>query len=329
LLLMAGAAYQFRERLGYAPPVAPGVAEVPPAAPAPIPPPATEATTSRQPSQTADARPEPRPQPPADAPRQAPPATGMTPSRVGDSAANIARLPKAELCRQALDGQQWNASSASKPYVEEAMRSGLTLTDCRALVVADAAPTTAAPAPNTPSAEVKPPSDRRAALPPPVKPDPPAPTEIIFLNMDTTLAKVASWAIGFNQSLAGCIASVPFENKTTLWLGYTGATDSPYIAFSNPNWKSIQVGTYYDIVLDLGDGVRVPAKFGAVRSYDGHGIFRADLNQSFLQSFAGAQEIGLLLNDTLMTRLSMANFDAVRVKLNACRDASRRELRQR
>ena len=252
---------------------------------------------------------------------------GLTPDAckraiaAADAAAAARGLLVKKLCQLALNtaANDWDGNVATEAYVVEAKRRGLSVADCREVTVVEVAP----PPPAEPSAP--PPQAGQPAEP--TVPTPPPGSDTIVLSMDKPLAQAFNWTIGYNQSLRGCIASVTFQDQTTMWAGYTGASDTPFIAASNPKWESIQVGGFYNLVIDLGNDIKVPTTFGGVRAVNGNGVYRGDLSRSFLESFAVAEQLGLYLNGQPMTVLSLAHFTDAKEKLNACRDASRRGVK--
>ncbi|MBI1203223.1 MAG: protein kinase [Rhodopseudomonas sp.] len=256
---------------------------------------------------------------------------GLTPGAckraiaAADAAAAARALLVKKLCQLALNSaaNDWDGNVATEAYVVEAKRRGLSVADCREVTVVAVAPPPSSPSPAEPS---PPPPDAGPAAEPTV-PAPPPGSGTIVLNMDKPLAQAFNWTIGYNQSLRGCIASVTFQDQTTMWAGYTGASDTPFIAASNPKWESIQVGGYYNLVIDLGNDIKVPTTFGGVRAFNGNGVYRGDLSRSFLESFAVAEQLGLYLNGQPMTVLSLAHFTDAKEKLNACREASRRGIK--
>ena len=54
------------------------------------------------------------------------------------------------------------------------------------------------------------------------------------------------WAIGFSNWAAGCVASGTYGGGTTLWLGIS-AKYGEFVAFTNPDWQSIEARRSYRI----------------------------------------------------------------------------------
>ena len=211
-----------------------------------------------------------------------------------------------ELCKTALNGEasDWDQGIAYRNHVDEAKRRGLSVQDCRRIVVVNSPPDTPSPQP-------------------PVKPEQP-PGSRIILGIDRMLSKESNWTIGFNQSLGGCLASVTFADRTTMWFGYTGPPDTAYFAFSNPDWTSIQIGATYNLILDLGIAGKIPGPFAGVQGVNEKGIFHSGLEKRFVDYINAVDEIGVVLNGRKMTQLSLAHFGDARAKVDNCQTAYRR-----
>lgn len=228
-------------------------------------------------------------------------------ARVENQIATIRVMPLKKLCETALNGEvsDWDQSGSYKHHVDEAKRRSLSVQDCRRIVIVDAPPRTLDP-------------------PPSARPEQPRPSGKIMLGMDRVIDKEFNWTIGFNQSLAGCIASVAFGDQTTMWFGYTGPTDAVYIAFSNPNWVSVQVGGFYQLTLNFGNAGKVSAPFAGVQGLNEKGIFHSGVEKSFVDYINKVAEIGLYLDGRYMTQLSLAHFSDARAKIEGCQIAYRR-----
>jgi len=59
------------------------------------------------------------------------------------------------------------------------------------------------------------------------------------LSIDKRFGEVSGWTIGFSEGISGCLAAAKYKDGTTVWLGF-GDKAKAYIAFTNPNWKSIE-----------------------------------------------------------------------------------------
>ena len=217
-----------------------------------------------------------------------------------------------ELCEFALDtgGEAWDSRPGYRDYVEEAARRGLSAQSCRRM---------AANAPATPPAPVAPapPAPKQSASVAP-NPGPATPSQASLLGIDRVVGSQSDWIIGLNKTLDGCVANVKFPSGTTMWFGYTGSDSNEYLAFSNPKWSSVQVNARYNIVITLGEDIKVPAVFAGVSGLTEKGVFRSNLNQSFIDSLLRARTLGLVLGGQSIAELQLTDFGDVARKTRLC-----------
>jgi serine/threonine protein kinase len=236
------------------------------------------------------------------------PAPSAPPSVPPESASNATRnMPIKTLCEKALNGSAsgWDTADQFQPHVDEARRRGLSVADCRKIVADETSPS-------------------QPRTQPPVAPAPSPPQQIV-LSLDSVIRKETNWTIGVNQSLDGCIASINYTDRTTLWFGYTGASNLAYLAFSNPKWTSLEVGALYNLVLDFGNTHTMAASFGGVRGAGEKGVFHSGLDKGFVDYVAGLDRIGLSLEGRQLTpMLPLPKFNDIRVELAACQQSYRR-----
>jgi hypothetical protein len=139
------------------------------------------------------------------------------------------------------------------------------------------------------------------------------------LRIDETFDKSEPWIIGYNSSLKGCVASAMSDDRTTVWIGYDGTdSDIPaYLAFTNPNWHSIEPRKFYELQIQTsgsqgwrgyGNGVARPNK----------GFFVFGVQRRFLQDFAQASGLVLLLNKEVLTRANISGSSDALEKLMSC-----------
>ena len=72
------------------------------------------------------------------------------------------------------------------------------------------------------------------------------------LNIDKSFGSVSGWNVGFSNGIGGCLAAAKYRDQTTVWFGFAGEKPSAYIAFSNPQWRSVEVDGRYDLQLVMG-----------------------------------------------------------------------------
>jgi hypothetical protein len=142
------------------------------------------------------------------------------------------------------------------------------------------------------------------------------------LQIDETVYKSESWTIGYNSSVKGCVASAISDNSTTVWIGFDGREpDIPtYLAFTNPNWRSIEPRKFYELQIQAlgshgwrgyGSGVKRPNE---------KGLFVFGVRRRFLQEFAQASGVVLLLNKEVLTRTNISGASDAIEKLMSCQE---------
>jgi hypothetical protein len=142
------------------------------------------------------------------------------------------------------------------------------------------------------------------------------------LQIDEPLYKSESWTIGYNSSAKGCVASASSDDSTTVWIGFDGREpDIPtYLAFTNPNWRSIEPRKFYELQIQAlgshgwrgyGSGVERPNEKGLL-------VF--GVKRRFLQEFAQASGVVLLLNKEVLTRTNISGSSDAIEKLMSCQE---------
>ena len=142
------------------------------------------------------------------------------------------------------------------------------------------------------------------------------------LQIDETVYKSESWTIGYNSSVKGCVAWAISDDSTTVWIGFDGREpDIPtYLAFTNPNWRSIEPRKFYELQIQAlgshgwrgyGSGVERPNE---------KGLFVFGVRRRFLQEFAQASGVVLLLNKEVLTRTNISGASDAIEKLMSCQE---------
>jgi hypothetical protein len=142
------------------------------------------------------------------------------------------------------------------------------------------------------------------------------------LQIGETVYKSESWTIGYNSSLKGCVASAISDDSTTVWIGFDGREpDIPtYLAFTNPNWRSIEPRKFYELQIQAlgshgwrgyGSGVERPNE---------KGLFVFGVKRRFLQEFAQASGVVLLLNKEVLARTNISGAPDAIEKLMSCQE---------
>ena len=146
-------------------------------------------------------------------------------------------------------------------------------------------------------------------------------TVLAELRIDKTFDKSEPWIIGYNSSLKGCVASAMSDDRTTVWIGFDG-TDSDilaYLAFTNPNWHSIEPRKFYELQIQAsgshgwrgyGSGVARPSK----------GLFVFGVQRRFLHEFSQDSGLVVSLNKEVLTRTYISGSSDAIEKLMSCQE---------
>lgn len=132
------------------------------------------------------------------------------------------------------------------------------------------------------------------------------------LAIEKLFGTVRGWQVGFSSSVGGCVAAATYRDETTVWIGF-GDESSPYIAFTNPKWRSIQVKSGYDLRIETRRTIWNGRFYGFDRGTE-KGIFTTDLKAEFLGEFADSAGIKVVLNRAVIAQLSL---DGSRAALGA------------
>ena len=130
---------------------------------------------------------------------------------------------------------------------------------------------------------------------------PGTPTIII----DETFGKAGGWSIGFGKSIGGCVAAATFKDETTIWFGF-GGIHKTFLAFTNPKWRSVEVGQVYDLVLKARGQNTWKGTFVGFERENSKGVFIAGLKEKFIIDLASAGSMSLSLERREMTALALA-----------------------
>jgi serine protease Do len=129
------------------------------------------------------------------------------------------------------------------------------------------------------------------------------------LAIDRVFGKAGSWTIGVSESLGGCVATGTYNDETTVWIGFSGEDNSAYIAFTNPNWASIEPEKSYRIRIRT-DRMIWNGTFIGFRRGNENGLYSMGLKSQFLFDLARAGGIRVLFEDKLVAQLSLRGSSA-------------------
>ena len=116
-----------------------------------------------------------------------------------------------------------------------------------------------------------------------------------ILNFDKEFGTVSGWKVGFSADRSGCLAAAAFDNDTTFWVGYTGEKNAVFVAFTNPNWISIEPEGGYDIQIRTTNGGWKGKFYGFARQSE-KGIYSVGLKDEFVQDLAASRNMRLYVN---------------------------------
>ena len=142
------------------------------------------------------------------------------------------------------------------------------------------------------------------------------------LQIDETVYKSESWTIGYNSSVKGCVASAISDDSTTVWIGFDGREpDIPtYLAFTNPNWRFIEPRKFYELQIQSSGSHGWRGYGSGVERPNEKGLFVFGVKRRFLQEFAQASGVVLLLNKEVLTRTNISGASDAVEKLMSCQE---------
>jgi hypothetical protein len=156
-------------------------------------------------------------------------------------------------------------------------------------------------------------------------------TALADLQVDQTLERAGSWTIGYNASLKGCVASASSDDSTTIWIGFEGSeTDSPaYLAFTNPNWRSIEARKFYELEIQVSGAYRWKGYSSGVERPNEKGLFVFGVKRRALQDFARAPGLVLSVNKELLAQTRISGLSDAIEKLMDCQEHRLAALKNR
>ncbi len=140
------------------------------------------------------------------------------------------------------------------------------------------------------------------------------------LSLGPTSFNVRGWTVGANTNAGGCLAVASYTGDTTLWIGFDKSSEA-LIAFTNPNWKSIQPGAKYAIeARTRGQGLWRGSFTGMMRR-DEFGIYLYGVKLRFLDDFARAGGLDLYVDGVKITSLNLRGSSAAIDAIDQCQKA--------
>ncbi len=151
------------------------------------------------------------------------------------------------------------------------------------------------------------------------------------LVIDKTVGKVAGWSIGSSQSLGSCVAAASYRDQTTMWFGIGSAQYRAYLAFTNPKWRSLEVGQTYSIVMRVGDQGKWRGTFVGFERNGEKGLFSAGLKEKFVSDISDSGQLAVEFEGRQIAAVSLVGSTEALQALVGCQksfsttDAAARE----
>ncbi|HYJ31266.1 MAG TPA: energy transducer TonB [Allosphingosinicella sp.] len=141
----------------------------------------------------------------------------------------------------------------------------------------------------------------------------------------TEVGTVNGWVI--QDERGWCSASTVYDRNVYVRVSYDFGANSAALLVWNPAWESIRDGQAYDVTLEFSNGsdysstaargVRAETTSGRITA------LRMSVNgDDFLQDFAGAAAVALMMGERRLDILSLRGTRAVAHRLQACATAS-------
>jgi S1-C subfamily serine protease len=146
----------------------------------------------------------------------------------------------------------------------------------------------------------------------------PAPPE---LTVSKSYGKIAGWSIGFSDSLGGCVAAATYHDQTTIWFGFGGVQDRAYLAFTNPKWRSIDVGDTYTIVMNAHNRGRWHGTFVGFDRSGERGLFASGLKDRFVSDLSNSEELDVEFSGKRIAAISLVGSTEALAVVNECQRA--------
>jgi serine protease Do len=142
------------------------------------------------------------------------------------------------------------------------------------------------------------------------------------LNIDEKLGTAEGWSIGLSNRFGGCLASMTYQDQTTLWLGLRdGEKRTVFLAFTNPNWKSIEPGKEYQIQIVAVQGGKWHGPFVGIGQAEGEkGVIEGDLKEAFVNALVRSPGIAVSFGQRAVAKLRLDGSPAALAALVECQN---------
>lgn len=138
---------------------------------------------------------------------------------------------------------------------------------------------------------------------------------------DTELWKtIGGWSVYIDHTLVnGCFVYASYPDQTVLRIGVDRTSkDSYYLMFANPGWTSLQVGSNYDVQIQLDDNSPWNAPTKALKLGDSTVLWASFTNSDFWREFIRSRGLAITRSGKSVARLSIADSKSAFDELVAC-----------
>jgi serine protease Do len=126
------------------------------------------------------------------------------------------------------------------------------------------------------------------------------------LRIDREGTTSRGWQIGLSERFGGCIATTTYTDQTTVWVGLTGESSTAFLAFTNPNWASLEKNREYALQL-RGASRNWNGRFVGFEQTDSEkGLVLFGLRKEFILEIARSAGIDVIFERRAIARLSMS-----------------------
>ncbi|MBN8938831.1 MAG: trypsin-like peptidase domain-containing protein [Rhizobiales bacterium] len=127
-----------------------------------------------------------------------------------------------------------------------------------------------------------------------------------LLRIDRENTAIRGWQIGLSERFGGCVATTRYTDQTTVWLGFTGENSTAFLAFTNPNWASIEKNREYTLTFRAATGRNWDGRFaGFEQTADEKGLVAFGLRREFILDLARSAGIQVIFERRSIARLSL------------------------
>lgn len=138
--------------------------------------------------------------------------------------------------------------------------------------------------------------------------------------------QVGSWEIRMDSTMGyGCFAYTNFVRGTSFRIGFDNSAkiESMYIMVGDPEWKSLETGKKYDLVMDFGSETVWTGTGIALWLGDKLPVLRVNIPGDMLQEFMEKQGVDVRYRDQSIANLSLKDSWAAGQKILECQNMIR------